>query len=195
MSKSTRSAVRYENLPARIAANVRMEHRGFQIDGRPSMCHIWTGFLDHGYGKISIYRGWWPASGTRKDRPAIHAHRASLAIDDIWFEYPDFDWSSQDSMDLFFMYLAFLGESGSELEAGHKCTQRACTNPAHLEWVSRKENLEERDERLRARRKELEAHRKVRRMAEIARLHSHFSGQYSLYEAGELPVDPAILGK
>lgn len=50
---------RRQNIITRILARCKVEHKGFEIDGEPSACHLWTGPTSGtgrggGYGRMSL---------------------------------------------------------------------------------------------------------------------------------------------
>lgn len=104
-------------VPQRVVARITQ-----RIEKQPDGCWIWPGAKSNGYGRIS-----WSVGGNRMTWAAVHR----------------------------VMYETFVGPIPDGLDVDHAChdpaschpkeatdcPHRACCNPAHLEAVTRKENL------------------------------------------------------
>jgi hypothetical protein len=82
-------------------------------------CHIWQGQVDHsGYGDFKVY------SRELKKRVSIKAHRFAYAIHFGFDKLP-----------------AGVANDNKSLVLNHKCYNRLCVNPYHLEVITGIENV------------------------------------------------------
>jgi len=89
------------------------------IKGTEDECWLWTAAIDKdGYGRFGIIKNG-KHSTSKANR--ISLYRKLNYDDDFWF---------------------------SKLEAGHTCANTSCVNPLHLTPQTRRENNDERDNRL-----------------------------------------------
>jgi hypothetical protein len=89
------------------------------IKGTDDECWLWTaGKSKHGYGAFGVSING-KRSGSNANRVALY--RKLNYDDEFWF---------------------------SKLDAGHTCANSLCVNPSHLTPQTRKENIDERDNRL-----------------------------------------------